>query len=205
MCVCVYECVLVYVWVCVCVYACVCVCVCTCVYVCVHSRMPAFRVDTLASRFQSKTEHPRPAQLGFVDVSCISASDSGGALRQALLTLALGCSQFHVFEIVSMEYGNFFAGNYKQTRNYLLILGDVATSAAAAVLLAGDDGGGGGGGRRGGQGEVGKRGGVKGQGQTGWLVAMVRRQERLLWGWVIAVLLQLVLRFTCHDRGFTRM
>lgn len=101
----------------------------------------------------------------------------------------------------------FLACNYKQARNYLLILGDVATSAAAAALLAGDGGGGGGGsgGRHRGHGEVGGREGTKEEGQTGRLVAMVRRQERLLWGWVVAVLLQLLLRATSWDRGFTRM
>ena len=138
-----------------------------------------------------------------------------------------------------MEYWNFFAGNYKQARNYVLILGDVATSVAAALLLAGHACGGGarvnGSGARVRGACVGAenaRGGVdpcrgeaREKGERDRKVrgereevreAADRRAEwrdlirapgrqRLLWGWVVAVALQLIFRATSWDRGWTRV
>lgn len=63
------------------------------------------------------------------------------ALRPGLLTSALATSLFHISQIMSMEYWNFFAGNYKQARNYVLILGDLSTCTATLQLLSANRGG----------------------------------------------------------------
>lgn len=126
-------------------------------------------------------------------VLCILAAHvrSSDTLRPRLLVLALSCSCFHILEIFSMEYRNFFAGNYKVARNLVLLLGDVSTSTAVLLLIKSSSI------PCKATGKGGRAGGRQGDGGGAGMWVM--------WGVAGGLALSLVFRIVCFDLAYTRI